>query len=88
MPLFLVLFQVVRSGRLTWLAWAAVLTVIVRITAWLVARRRGVGYWVVDEWGRPVRRPSRSGDGIPRLLRKRPIVSREEFLQRTSSGGK
>jgi len=87
MPLFLVLFRAFRSGDFGLLALIAVLTAAATFTAWLLSRRAGVGYYVVDALGRPVRRASRKSDRVPRILRNRPTVSRAEFLERASGGG-
>lgn len=88
MPLFFVLFRAFRSGHFAVLVWTAVLTVAGTLAVWLLARRAGVGYYVVDDFGRPVRRASRRLDGIPRVLRHRPTVDKDDFLQRTSSAGR
>ena len=74
-PLFFVLFRAFGNGQFTLLAWTAPLALGIGLAVGLRARRMGVGFYVVDACGRPVRRASRRRDGIPRVLRNRSIVS-------------
>lgn len=81
LPMFLVLFRAFATGRLDLLVWAAAATSVALVAFMLVARRLGVGHYVVDAFGQPIRPASRRLDGVPRVLRKRGIVEKDEFLQ-------